>query len=235
MKRADRIQALRTALAQRIVVLDGAMGTMIQRHKLNESDYRGERFSEHADSLKGANDLLCLTQPHLIREIHKDYLEAGAEIVETNTFNATTISMADYGLSHLAREINVAAARLAREAADTVESNTGTMRWVAGALGPTSKTASLSPNVEDPGFRNVSFEQLKVAYRDAAEGLLEGGSDILMVETIFDTLNAKAALYAIAELLDSMRIQYRWALIVRSALICCAPMWLRWVAWQTLR
>jgi 5-methyltetrahydrofolate--homocysteine methyltransferase len=218
MKRADRIQALRTALAQRIVVLDGAMGTMIQRHKLNESDYRGERFSEHADSLKGANDLLCLTQPHLIREIHKDYLEAGAEIVETNTFNATTISMADYGLSHLAREINVAAARLAREAADTVESNTGTMRWVAGALGPTSKTASLSPNVEDPGFRNVSFEQLKVAYRDAAEGLLEGGSDILMVETIFDTLNAKAALYAIAELLDSLPEEERPGVMISGTI-----------------
>ncbi|MGB0640394.1 MAG: methionine synthase, partial [Myxococcota bacterium] len=204
MKRSDRIQALTDALTRRIVVLDGAMGTMIQRHQLSEADYRGERFASHPDSLKGANDLLCLTQPRLIQSIHRDYLEAGAEIIETNTFNATTISMADYGLSHLAREINVAAARLAREAADAVESSTGTMRWVAGTLGPTSKTASLSPNVEDPGFRNVSFDELKTAYREAAEGLLEGGSDILMVETIFDTLNAKAALYAIGELLDSL-------------------------------
>jgi len=204
MNRSEKTQALRTALAGRIVIIDGAMGTMIQRHKLSEADYRGERFAEHHADLKGANDLLVLTQPDLIRQIHLDYLRAGAEVLETNTFNANAVSMADYDLVPLSRELNVAAARLAREAADVVEAETGTLRWVAGTLGPTNRTASLSPDVEDPGFRNIDFDTLVEGYREAAEGLLEGGADLLMVETIFDTLNAKAALYAIEELLETL-------------------------------
>ena len=192
MNRAAKAQALRDALAERIVVLDGAMGTMIQQHKFGEAEYRGERFKDHTSDLKGANDLLVLTQPDVIRQIHLDYLRAGAEILETNTFNANSISMEDYNLVPLTREVNREAARLAREAADIVAAETGSVRWVAGALGPTNRTASLSPDVENPGYRNVSFSGLVDAYREAAEGLLEGGADLLMVETIFDTLNAKA-------------------------------------------
>jgi 5-methyltetrahydrofolate--homocysteine methyltransferase len=218
MTRAARTLALKTALAERIVVLDGAMGTMIQRHKLSEADYRGERFSDHGSDLQGANDLLVLTQPDIIRSIHLDYLRAGAEIVETNTFNANAISMADYDLVPITREVNRVAARLAREAADVVEAETGRTRWVAGALGPTSKTASLSPDVENPGFRNVSFEALVLAYREAAEGLLEGGADLLMVETVFDTLNAKAALFAIAELLESLDEEDRPGLLISGTI-----------------
>ena len=218
MTRAERTQLLRDALASRIVILDGAMGTMIQQHRLQEADYRGTRFSDHPSDLKGANDLLVLTQPALIEQIHLDFLRAGAEIVETNTFNANAVSMEDYDLVHLSRELNVEAARLARRAADTVEAETGRTRWVAGTLGPTNRTASLSPDVEDPGHRNIDFDTLVVAYREAAEGLLEGGSDLLMVETIFDTLNAKAALYAIMELLDSLPEEDRPGLLISGTI-----------------
>lgn len=196
----SRAATLRSLLAQRILVLDGGMGTMIQRHKLTEADYRGERFADFPHDLKGNNDLLCLTRPQLIREIHDQYLAAGADILETNSFNATAISMADYRMEHLVPELNLAAARLAREAADAATAaNPDKPRFVAGVLGPTSRTATLSPDVNDPGFRNVSFDQLRAAYLEAIDGLVQGGVDILMVETIFDTLNAKAALFAIEE------------------------------------
>ena len=190
---------LERLLAERILVLDGAMGTMIQSHKLEEADFRGERFRTHPKDLKGNNDLLSLTRPDVIAAIHRAYLEAGADIVETNTFNSTSISQADYGTEALACELNREGARLARRVADEVEANTGRRRFVAGILGPTNRTASLSPRVEDPGFRNVSFDELKAAYAEAVRGLLEGGADLLMVETVFDTLNCKAALMAIEE------------------------------------
>ncbi|MHB0983926.1 MAG: homocysteine S-methyltransferase family protein, partial [Thiobacillus sp.] len=196
----SRTALLNSLLAQRILVLDGAMGTMIQSYTLGEADYRGERFADFAYDVKGNNDLLCLTQPHVIKEIHAEYLAAGADILETNSFNATSISMADYHMEHLVPELNFAAARLAREAADEATAlDPDKPRFVAGVLGPTSRTASLSPEVNDPGFRNVSFDQLRLAYLEAIDGLVKGGADILMVETIFDTLNAKAALFAIDE------------------------------------
>ena len=191
----DREQILRDALQQRILILDGAMGTMIQRHKLGESDYRGERFADWRSDVKGNNDLLVLTCPEVIRGIHEQYLDAGADILETNSFNATRASMADYDMEDFAYEINVAAARLAREAADkysTVEKP----RFVAGVLGPTSKTLSISPDVNDPGYRNIGFDELAKMYREATRGLIEGGADIILIETIFDTLNAKAAILA---------------------------------------
>jgi 5-methyltetrahydrofolate--homocysteine methyltransferase len=193
--------ALPALLAQRIVILDGAMGTMIQRYKLAEADYRGERFKDHPKDLKGNNELLQLTRPDVLREIHDAYLAAGADILETNTFGATSIAQDDYGLAPLAREMNVAAARLARAAADAV-STPEHPRFVAGALGPTPRTASISPDVNDPGARNVTFEQLRAAYYEQAEGLLEGGADLFLVETIFDTLNAKAAIFALDELME---------------------------------
>ncbi len=190
-------------LKDRILVLDGAMGTMIQRHGLEEADYRGERFADHAMDLKGNNDLLTLTRPDLIRDIHLSFLEAGADIVETNSFNATTISQADYGLEGIVRELNVAAARLAREACDIMQAKTPDKpRFVAGSLGPTNRTASISPDVNDPGFRNVTFDELVAAYTEATEGLLEGGADLLLIETVFDTLNCKAAIYAVLKYLD---------------------------------
>jgi len=193
-----RGQALPALLAQRILILDGAMGTMIQRFKLTEADYRGERFRDHPKDLKNNSDLLVLTRPDVIRDIHEGYLAAGADIIETNTFGANTIAQDDYGLGHLAKEMNVAAARLAREAADKF-STPDKPRFVAGALGPTPRTASISPDVNDPGARNVDFEALRAAYYEQVEGLVEGGVDLLLVETIFDTLNAKAALFAIDE------------------------------------
>jgi 5-methyltetrahydrofolate--homocysteine methyltransferase len=193
-----RGQALPALLAQRIAILDGAMGTMIQRFKLTEADYRGERFREHGKDLKNNGDLLVLTRPDVIRDIHEGYLAAGSDIIETNTFGANSIAQDDYALGHLAREMNVAAARLAREAADKF-STPDKPRFVAGALGPTPRTASISPDVNDPGARNVDFEQLRAAYYEQVEGLVEGGADLLLVETIFDTLNAKAALFAIEE------------------------------------
>ncbi|MGA9163240.1 MAG: methionine synthase [Thiobacillus sp.] len=200
----DRTSLIRSLLDQRILVLDGAMGTMIQSYKLSEADYRGERFADFAHDLKGNNDLLCLTQPHIIKEIHTKYLAAGADILETNSFNATSISMADYHMEHLVPELNFTAARLAREAADEATTqNPDKPRFVAGVLGPTSRTATISPDVNDPGYRNVSFDQLRAAYLEAIDGLVKGGVDILIVETIFDTLNAKAALFAIEEYFDA--------------------------------
>jgi 5-methyltetrahydrofolate--homocysteine methyltransferase len=197
---SDRIARLKALLARRILLLDGAMGTMIQSYRLDEAAYRGERFADFAHDLKGNNDLLCLTQPAIIREIHERYLAAGADILETNSFNATAISMADYHMEFLVPELNFAAARLAREAADAwTAKNPDKPRFVAGVLGPTSRTATISPDVNDPGFRNVTFDQLRAAYGEAIDGLVRGGADILMVETIFDTLNAKAALFAIDE------------------------------------
>lgn len=193
-----RAASLPQILAERIVVLDGAMGTMIQRYKLGEDDYRGERFKDHAKSLKGNNDLLQLTRPDVIAEIHSRYLQAGADIVETNTFGATSVAQADYGLESVAREINVVGARLAREACDRF-SSADKPRFVAGALGPTPRTASISPDVNDPAARNVSFDELRDAYREQASGLLEGGCDLFLVETIFDTLNAKVAAMAARE------------------------------------
>ncbi|MFY9510026.1 MAG: homocysteine S-methyltransferase family protein [Rubrivivax sp.] len=196
-----RGQALPALLARRIAIIDGAMGTMIQRYKLGEADFRGSRFTEHGKDLKGNNDLLVLTRPDVIREIHDQYLAAGADIVETNTFGATSIAQEDYALGHIAREMNVAAARIAREACDK-HGTPDKPRFVAGALGPTPRTASISPDVNDPGARNVSFDELRAAYREQAEGLLEGGCDLFLVETIFDTLNAKAAIFALDELME---------------------------------
>ncbi len=192
--------ALALLLQQRIAIIDGAMGTMIQRHRLTEADFRGARFVTHTKDLKGNNDLLVLTRPDVIREIHGQYLAAGADIIETNTFGATRIAQEDYGLAHIAREMNLAAARVAREAADA-HATPEQPRFVAGALGPTPRTASISPDVNDPGARNTSFDELRHAYREQAEGLLEGGCDLFLVETIFDTLNAKAAIFALDELM----------------------------------
>lgn len=196
-----RAAALPGLMARRIVIIDGAMGTMIQRYKLSEADYRGERFKHHAKDLKGNNELLQFTRPDILREIHAAYLAAGADIIETNTFGATSIAQEDYGLAEVAREMNVAAARIAREAADAA-STPEQPRFVAGALGPTPRTASISPDVNDPGARNVSFEQLRAAYLEQAAGLLEGGCDLFLIETIFDTLNAKAAIFALDELME---------------------------------
>ena len=221
---AARAQALLGALDDRILVRDGAMGTMIQRYELEEADYRGERFAEGYDALfavdghahgpgcgceghdqRGNNDLLTLTRPDIISGIHAEYLDAGADLVETNTFNSTSISLADYRLQHLVRELNREGARLARAACDAAEAKSpGKPRFAVGVLGPTSRTASLSPDVNQPGYRAITFDQLKDAYREATEGLIEGGVDILMVETVFDTLNAKAALFAIEEAFDAL-------------------------------
>jgi 5-methyltetrahydrofolate--homocysteine methyltransferase len=213
----ERVEKLHAALAARILLLDGAMGTMLQQHQLDEAGYRGARFAhgcdgdhlhahtgEHADAqgcnrdLKGDNDLLSLTHPEIIRDIHAAYLDAGADFVETNTFNSTAISQADYALQHLVRELNRESAKLARAACDAAEAKTPDQpRFVIGTIGPTSRTASLSPDVNNPGFRNVDFDELEATYAEAAGGLIEGGADVLMVETIFDTLNAKAALAGI--------------------------------------
>ena len=195
-----RATALQDALAHRILVIDGAMGTMVQGYGLDEAGYRGERFAGHGHDLKGNNDLLTLTRPDVIGAIHNAYLDAGADLIETNTFNSTSVSQADYHLEHLVRELNREGARLARACCDAAAAATPDKpRFVIGVLGPTSRTASISPDVNDPGFRNTSFEELRVAYREAVAGLIDGGADTLMVETIFDTLNAKAALYAIDE------------------------------------
>jgi 5-methyltetrahydrofolate--homocysteine methyltransferase len=196
--RDARLVRLRPLLAERILVLDGAMGTMIQSHRLGEREYRGERFADWPRDLKGNNDLLSLTQPAIIRDIHRAYLEADADIIETNSFNSTAVSLSDYGMEALTYELNLASARLARAAADEFEAREpGRPRYVAGAMGPTNRTASISPNVNDPGFRNVEFDTLAATYADAARGLLDGGADLLLVETIFDTLNAKAAIFAV--------------------------------------
>ena len=197
-----RAQALPAILSQRIAVLDGAMGTMIQRFKLGEAQYRGERFKDFHKDVKGNNELLSLTQPDVIRDIHEGYLAAGADLIETNTFGATTIAQEDYDMAHLAREMNLASARIALAACDKYSTPDST-RFVAGALGPTPKTASISPDVNDAGARNVTFEQLRAAYYEQVEALVEGGADVLLVETIFDTLNAKAALFAIDEYFEN--------------------------------
>jgi 5-methyltetrahydrofolate--homocysteine methyltransferase len=184
---------IRQELEKRILVIDGAMGTMVQRYKLQEADYRGERFKDWPGDVKGNNDLLCLTQPHIITEIHKQYLDAGADIIETNTFSSTAIAMADYDMQSLAYELNVAAAKCAKEAIRQA----GRPAWVAGAIGPLNKTLSLSPDVNNPGFRAVTFDEVVAAYYDQVRGLVDGGVDLLLIETIFDTLNAKGAIFAI--------------------------------------
>ncbi|MDD2800811.1 MAG: methionine synthase, partial [Methylococcales bacterium] len=201
----SKTELLKQQLSQRILFLDGAMGTMIQSYKLDEKDYRGERFAQWETDLKGNNDLLSLTQPDIIKAIHSAYFEAGSDIVETNTFNATTIAMADYHMESLAYEINVASARLAKEAAEQFSRQTPDKpRFVAGVLGPTNRTASMSPDVNDPGFRNIFFDDLVTAYTEATHGLIDGGADIILIETIFDTLNAKAAIFAVEQVFDEI-------------------------------
>jgi 5-methyltetrahydrofolate--homocysteine methyltransferase len=196
-----RAQNLPEILTQRIVILDGAMGTMIQQYKLTESDYRGARFAAHSTDVKGNNELLSLTRPDVISEIHEQYLAAGADIIETNTFGATSIAQDDYGLPELAYEMNLVSAQLAKKACEKF-STPDKPRFVAGAFGPQPKTASISPDVNDPGARNVNYEQLRTAYYEQAKGLLDGGADVFLVETIFDTLNAKACLFAIEQLFE---------------------------------
>ena len=201
LPRYTRAQALPDILRQRIVILDGAMGTMVQRFKLTEEQYRGERFKDFPRDVKGNNELLSLTQPDIIRQIHEGYLAAGADIIETNTFGATSIAQDDYGMGELAYEMNLESARLARAACDKF-STPDKPRYGAGALGPTPKAASISPDVNDPGARNVNFELLRAAYYEQVKGLVDGGADVLLVETIFDTLNAKAALFAVEQFFD---------------------------------
>lgn len=214
----ERVAQLNDALVQRILIIDGAMGTMLQAHELDEHGYRGSRFADGHDALqahdhaagcahdlKGNNDLLSLSQPDLIRDVHLEYLRAGADMVETNTFNSTSISQADYGLQHLVRELNREGARLARAACAQIESKSPDRpRFAIGVLGPTSRTASLSPDVNNPGFRNIDFDELADAYSEATHGLIEGGADVIMIETIFDTLNAKSALMGIARVFDEV-------------------------------
>ncbi|MFN3868083.1 MAG: homocysteine S-methyltransferase family protein [Hyphomicrobiaceae bacterium] len=206
MKRLPSYAALDKAASERILIIDGAMGTMIQQHKLGESHYRGERFRDHSKDVKGNNDLLVLTQPDIIEEIHGKYLRAGADIIETNTFNAQRVSMADYHMEELSYEINFEAARIARRACD-MYSTADKPRFVAGAVGPTNMTASISPKVEDPGYRRITFDQLRVAYKEQVIALIRGGCDIILIETIFDTLNAKAAGFATLEAFDETGIE----------------------------
>jgi 5-methyltetrahydrofolate--homocysteine methyltransferase len=198
---------VRGAIQKRILVLDGAMGTMLQRYNFSEEDFRGERFKDFPYSLKGNNDLLSITQPQAIAAIHAQYFEAGADIVETNTFSSTTIGMADYHLEDIVYELNFQSAKIAREVADEFTAkNPEKPRFVAGSIGPTNRTASMSPDVNDPGYRAVTFDDLRIAYKQQVEALLDGGVDLLLVETIFDTLNAKAALFAIEEVKDERKI-----------------------------
>ena len=195
-------------LQNRILVLDGAMGTMIQNHNLTEDEFRGSRFKNHPCSLKGNNDLLSITQPQIIRKIHLAYLESGADIIETNTFSSTSIGMLDYQMEDLAYELNYESAKIAKEAVNYYSGKTPVKkRYVAGSIGPTNKTASMSPDVNDPGYRAITFDELVIAYKEQVLGLIEGGSDLLLVETIFDTLNAKAALYAIDSVKDEKSIE----------------------------
>src|SRR6478735_6799437 len=216
-ERPDATEALTTLLTERILVIDGAMGTMIQGHGLDESGYRGDRFADWGQEVRGNSDLLSLTQPDIIRSIHREYLESGADVVATNTFSAQRISQADYGMEDLAYELNVESARLAREAADEVTAaEPDRPRFVAGGLGPTNRTASISPDVNDPGFRNTSFEQLVAAYAEQAAGLVDGGADLLLVETIFDTLNAKAAIFALETLFEERG--RRWPVILSGTI-----------------
>jgi len=216
--RPDCTDELAAALRTRIMVIDGAMGTAIQRDRPDEAGYRGERFADWPSDLVGNNDLLTLTQPHIIAGIHREYLQAGAEILETNTFNANAVSLADYGMAELAYELNYAGAALARRACDEFvgAGAPGTPRYVAGAIGPTTRTASISPDVNDPGARNVSYDELVAAYLDAANGLVDGGADLIIVETVFDTLNAKAAIFAIETLFEER--DRRWPVIISGTI-----------------
>ena len=217
-KQPEKVERLEQLLQERIVVLDGAMGTMIQEKKPDEADFRGQRFEHHAVSLKGNNDILCLTRPDLVADIHRAFLEAGADIIETNTFNATSISQADYETSELAYEINREAARLARVTVDEfMEKHPGRDCFVLGALGPTNRTATLSPDVNRPEYRNITFTELSEAYAEAASGLLDGGADLLVVETVFDTLNCKAALFGIESTFDALG--YRVPVLVSGTII----------------
>lgn len=198
---------LHHAMKERILILDGAMGTMLQRYQFSEEDFRGVRFKDFHKSVKGNNDLLSLTQPQAIAEVHKKYFEAGADMVETNTFSGTTIAMADYDMEDLVYELNYESAIIAKQvAAEFTKQQPEKPRFVAGAMGPTNKTASMSPNVNDPGFRAISFEELRIAYKQQAEALIDGGVDVLLVETVFDTLNAKAALFAIEEIKEARNL-----------------------------
>jgi 5-methyltetrahydrofolate--homocysteine methyltransferase len=201
------MEDIQKIIQHKILVLDGAMGTMIQQYKFTEEDYRGEKFKHFHISVKGNNDMLSITQPEAIKEIHKKYLEAGADIIETNTFSSTTIAMADYEMEDYVYELNFQSAKIAKEIAqEYTAKNPDKPRFVAGSIGPTNRTASMSPNVNDPGFRAVNFEELRVAYKQQAEALIDGGVDVLLVETVFDTLNAKAALFAIEEIKDERNI-----------------------------
>ncbi len=192
-------------LKERILIIDGAMGTMIQRHKLEEADFRGDRFKDHKHPLKGNNDLLSLTRPDIIRDIHRQYFEAGADMIETNTFSGTSIAQADYHLEHIIYDLNYEAAKIAREVADEfTKMEPHKPRFVAGAMGPTNKTASLSPDVNNPGYRAITFDELVKAFKEQAKGLIDGGSDVLLLETVIDTLNVKAALFGIQELFDEI-------------------------------
>ncbi|WP_206093158.1 homocysteine S-methyltransferase family protein, partial [Pseudomonas viridiflava] len=203
--RSARHQAFINALKQRILILDGGMGTMIQSYRLEEQDYRGKRFADWPSDVKGNNDLLILTRPDVIGAIEKEYLDAGADILETNTFNATQVSQADYGMESIVYELNVEGARLARKVADAKTLETPDKpRFVAGVLGPTSRTCSLSPDVNNPGYRNVTFDELVENYTEATRGLIEGGADLILIETIFDTLNAKAAIFAVQGVFEEL-------------------------------
>ena len=205
--RRQRLEQLTQTLGGRIVVLDGAMGTMIQSYKLSENEFRGERFQNHTVDLRGNNDLLNLTRPNLIEEIHREFLLAGADIIQTNTFNSTSISQSDYGLESAVYELNRSGAAIARRVADEVAIETSRPRWVAGVLGPTNRTASISPDVSNPYYRNITFLELQAAYQEALRGLVEGGVDLIMVETVFDTLNAKAALFAIESFFEDAEMR----------------------------
>ncbi|WP_312145430.1 homocysteine S-methyltransferase family protein, partial [Stutzerimonas kunmingensis] len=206
--RSSRLQALQQALKERILILDGGMGTMIQSYKLEEEDYRGARFADWPQDVKGNNDLLLLSRPDIIQAIEKAYLDAGADILETNTFNATQVSQADYGMESLVYELNVEGARLAREVADAKTAETPDRpRFVAGVLGPTSRTCSISPDVNNPGYRNVTFDLLVENYVEATRGLIEGGADLILIETIFDTLNAKAAIFAVQQVFEDQSVE----------------------------
>ena len=211
MSNSPEIQQIKSniqqAIKERILVLDGAMGTMLQRNKFEEEDFRGERFKDFPHPLKGNNDLLSITQPEAVKAVHRFYFEAGADIVETNTFSGTTIGMADYHMEDLVYELNYQSAKIAREVADEFTAkNPEQPRFVAGSIGPTNRTASMSPDVNDPGFRAVTFDDLRIAYKQQVEALIDGGSDVLLVETIFDTLNAKAALFAVEEVKEERNI-----------------------------
>ena len=208
---------IREELKKRILVIDGAMGTMIQRYTLSEEDFRGERFKHHAHPLKGNNDLLSITRPDIIQAIHRQYLEAGADVLETNTFSSTSIAQGDYRLESLAYELNFESARIAKEVAvEFTNLNPAQPRFVAGAMGPTNKTASLSPDVNNPGYRAITFDELKEAYYEQAKGLVDGGADLLLIETVFDTLNAKAALFAVSQLFEDRKRE--WPVMVSGTI-----------------